>query len=90
MKKQPFLLIGILILIFSCTTEKKETRSKAPEKEVVQKESTIEILDIKKWYDEKDLVGSFALYDLNQDKYYYYNEERCRKRFPPMGWRANK
>lgn len=39
--------------------------------------------DIKKYFDEYDVTGSFMVYDSYSDKYYYYDSARCFKRFTP-------
>jgi beta-lactamase class D len=39
--------------------------------------------DMKKYFDEYDVKGSFVMYDLNSDKYFYYDSARCNTRFTP-------
>ncbi len=39
--------------------------------------------DLKKYFDDYNVMGSFLLYNLNKDKYTCYNLERCRERFLP-------
>ncbi len=39
--------------------------------------------DLKKFFDDYNVKGSFLLYYLNEDKYVCYNIERCRTRFLP-------
>lgn len=39
--------------------------------------------DMQKYFDEYGLRGSFAVYDLNNDKFVYYDSARCFVRFTP-------
>ena len=39
--------------------------------------------DLKKFFDDYNVKGSFLLYNLNEDSYTGYNIERCRERFLP-------
>lgn len=39
--------------------------------------------DLKKYFDEYDLKGSFVMYDLNNDKFVMYDSARCYTRFTP-------
>jgi len=39
--------------------------------------------DVKKYFDEYDVKGSFMVYDTYADKYYYYDSARCFTRFTP-------
>ncbi len=39
--------------------------------------------DMKKYFDEYNVKGSFVMYDLNADKYFYYDSARCKTRFTP-------
>jgi beta-lactamase class D len=39
--------------------------------------------DLKKYFDDYNVTGSFLLYNLNEDKYTCCNLERCRERFLP-------
>ncbi len=39
--------------------------------------------DLKKFFDEYDVKGSFILYDLNKDIYIFYDSARCFKQFIP-------
>jgi beta-lactamase class D len=39
--------------------------------------------DLKKYFDDYNVKGSFLIYNLNEDKYTCYNLERCRERFLP-------
>ncbi|HMQ78217.1 MAG TPA: class D beta-lactamase [Ignavibacteria bacterium] len=39
--------------------------------------------DVKKYFDEYDVKGSFVMYDLNNDKYFYYDSARCNTGFSP-------
>lgn len=42
-----------------------------------------ESMDYGKYFDEYNVKGSFLLYDLKKDKYYYYDSSRCNTRFTP-------
>ncbi len=42
-----------------------------------------EAQDVKKYFDEYDVKGSFMLYDMYSEKYYYYDSARCFTRFTP-------
>lgn len=44
---------------------------------------TVHSQDIKKYFDEYDVTGSFMVYDMYADKYYYYDSSRCFTRFTP-------
>lgn len=44
---------------------------------------TVNVLDFKKCFDEYGHVGSFVLYDLNNNAYIRYNPDRCKQRFIP-------
>ncbi|MCJ7649072.1 MAG: class D beta-lactamase, partial [Candidatus Lokiarchaeota archaeon] len=44
---------------------------------------TEETIDLKKYFDEYNHVGSFVLYDLKNDKYIRYNPDRCKQQFIP-------
>ena len=44
---------------------------------------TVHSQDIKKYFDEYDVTGSFMVYDMYADKYYYYDSSRCFIRFTP-------
>ena len=39
--------------------------------------------DVKKYFDEYDVKGSFMVYDMYSGKYYYYDSARCFTRFTP-------
>lgn len=39
--------------------------------------------DYKKYFDEYGVKGSFMVYDMNNDKYVYYDSARCYERFTP-------
>ena len=39
--------------------------------------------DVKKYFDEYEVKGSFMVYDMYGDKYYYYDSARCFTRFTP-------
>ena len=39
--------------------------------------------DVKKYFDEYDVKGSFMVYDMYSEKYYYYDSARCFTRFTP-------
>lgn len=39
--------------------------------------------DVKKYFDEYDVKGSFMVYDMYSGKYYYYDSTRCFTRFTP-------
>lgn len=39
--------------------------------------------DLKKYYDDFKAEGSFVIYDLNNDKYIFYNETQFREKFTP-------
>ena len=39
--------------------------------------------DIKKYFDEYEVKGSFMVYDMYGDKYYYYDSARCFTRYTP-------
>ncbi len=39
--------------------------------------------DMKKYFDEFNVTGSFVVYDLNNDKYFYYDSARCNTEFSP-------
>lgn len=39
--------------------------------------------DAKKYFDEYEVKGSFMVYDMYADKYYYYDSARCFTRFTP-------
>lgn len=39
--------------------------------------------DVKKYFDEYDVKGSFVMYDMNNDKYFYYDSVRCNVGFSP-------
>ena len=39
--------------------------------------------DFKKYFDEYNVKGSFLLYDMKEDKNYYYDSSRCNTRFTP-------
>ena len=39
--------------------------------------------DVKKYFDEYEVKGSFMVYDMYADKYYYYDSARCFTRFTP-------
>lgn len=39
--------------------------------------------DFKKYFDEYDVTGSFVMYDMNNDKYLYYDSARCFTGFSP-------
>ena len=45
--------------------------------------SKIELIDLKKYFDEFQVQGCFVLYDLNNDKFQIYNQERSKTRFSP-------
>ncbi len=45
--------------------------------------STLNAQDIKKYFDEYDVNGSFMVYDMYGNKYYYYDSARCFIRFTP-------
>lgn len=44
---------------------------------------TVNAQDVKKYFDEYDVSGSFVMYDLNNDKYFYYDSTRCNVGFSP-------
>jgi len=44
---------------------------------------TVHSQDIKKYFDEYDVTGSFMVYDMYADKYNYYDSSRCFTRFTP-------
>ncbi|NOS83569.1 MAG: class D beta-lactamase [Ignavibacteria bacterium] len=39
--------------------------------------------DVKKYFDEYDVKGSFVMYDMNSDKYFYYDSARCNVGYSP-------
>ncbi|MBL8016487.1 MAG: class D beta-lactamase [Ignavibacteria bacterium] len=39
--------------------------------------------DYKKYFDEYNVKGSFMLYDMNNEKYVYFDSARCYERFTP-------
>jgi len=39
--------------------------------------------DLKKFFDEYGVKGSFVVYDLNKDSYFYFDSTRCCKQFIP-------
>jgi len=39
--------------------------------------------DFKQFYDQYDVMGSFVLYDLNNDKYIFYNQFQFKQEFTP-------
>ncbi|MBE2217910.1 MAG: class D beta-lactamase [Ignavibacteria bacterium] len=39
--------------------------------------------DFKKYFDEYGVKGSFVMYDMNNDKYVYYDSARCHEEFSP-------
>lgn len=39
--------------------------------------------DVKKYFDEYDVKGSFVMYDMNNDKYFYHDSVRCNVGFSP-------
>jgi beta-lactamase class D len=39
--------------------------------------------DFKKYFDEYDVKGSFVMYDMTGDKYFYYDSVRCNVGFSP-------
>jgi beta-lactamase class D len=39
--------------------------------------------DMKKYFDEYGVKGSFVMYDMRGDKYFYYDSARCNTRFTP-------
>ncbi len=39
--------------------------------------------DVKKYFDEYDVKGSFVMYDMNNDRFFYYDSLRCNTRFTP-------
>lgn len=45
--------------------------------------SAQEFRDFKEYFLEEGFLGSFLLYDLNADKYIYYDSARCNKPFTP-------
>lgn len=48
-----------------------------------QKQSTEIREDFKKYYDQFQVEGSFALYDTRQDKYTFYNQDQFKQAFSP-------
>ncbi|HWA07511.1 MAG TPA: class D beta-lactamase [Ignavibacteria bacterium] len=42
-----------------------------------------EAQDVKKYFEEYDVNGSFVMYDMNNDKYFYYDSARCNAGFSP-------
>lgn len=48
-----------------------------------QKEKILERKDLKAFFDEYEVKGSFLLYDLKQNHYISYDTKRCRKGFLP-------
>jgi beta-lactamase class D len=40
-------------------------------------------IDVKKYFDEQSVKGSFMMYDLNKDEYTFYDSARCFKQFIP-------
>src|SRR3990172_9040931 len=39
--------------------------------------------DLKKYFDEYNVIGSFVVYDLSKDSYFYYDSARCYEQFIP-------
>ena len=39
--------------------------------------------DYRKYFDEYDVKGSFVMFDMNNDKYVYYDSARCLEEFSP-------
>jgi len=39
--------------------------------------------DVEKYFDEYDVNGSFVMYDMNSDKYFFYDSTRCNTGYSP-------
>lgn len=75
-----FLTAALLAFIFlSCSQKNKhDTRINTS-----LTKKPIDTLNFKKYFDADSAVGCFALYDLNNNKYYYHDSARCHTGFLP-------
>lgn len=70
----------LLVLTLLSCSPKKENDTKSITS-ITKK--PIDTLNFKKYFDADSAVGCFALYDMNNDKYYYHDSARCYKGFLP-------
>lgn len=73
------LITFILSLGFMCKQDKNNIKPGSENKTP----GSSEIHDFKKYFDEYGVKGSFVMYDLNNDKYHYYDSARCTIGYSP-------
>ncbi len=72
-----FLIAAFLISSCSKTSDTKLQDQRIPSTKYSYK------TDLKKFFDEENVTGSFVMYDLNKNEYVYYDSSRCVVRFTP-------
>lgn len=70
----------IAVLFYSCT---KMPDTKITDSGISNTKYLNKTEDLKKYFDEFGLKGSFVSYDLKQNTYTYYDSVRCKVRFTP-------
>lgn len=80
MKKSIIFLFLALAFIQACSQKKQDIKVNT---DTSRKESSFKSMDFKKYFDSSRVKGSIVVYDLNADKYIYYDSVRCSKQFTP-------
>lgn len=76
-----FLFIS-LVLMQACNQKKQDLKVNT-DSTGTKKETSFKSMDFKHYFDSSGVTGSIVVYDLNLDKYFYYDSARCNKQFTP-------
>jgi beta-lactamase class D len=81
--KLSIVFIFISFVLMQACNQKKQDVKLNTDSSRTKKEGSFKSMDFKKYFDSSGVKGSIVVYDLNADKYFYYDSARCGKQFTP-------